>query len=190
MGDADAFFPANSYLLGSVVYLAYLPSPAPEGWLTADGAAVSRTIYADLFGLLGTGWGVGDGSTTFNLPDLRSRVPIGAGIGAPGSLSPRAVGATGGSENISVADLPPHNHGGLTTAAGGHTHTLPGGVAIAGTSAIAQVAAGASFAAINTWGTTDNPGNHQHTIPTEGNTVNGNRMPPFVGIWPLIRVMP
>ena len=46
-------------------------SSAPSGWLKANGAAVSRTVYADLFEAIGTSWGEGDGSTTFNLPDLR-----------------------------------------------------------------------------------------------------------------------
>ena len=45
---------------------------APTGWLECDGSAVSRTTYADLFSALGTTWGVGDGSTTFNVPDARA----------------------------------------------------------------------------------------------------------------------
>ena len=50
---------------------------APTNWLICDGSAISRTTYADLFSVIGTSFGVGDGSTTFNLPDLRSRVPLG-----------------------------------------------------------------------------------------------------------------
>lgn len=50
---------------------------APAGWILCNGAAVSRIAYADLFGVVGTTYGVGDGSTTFNLPDLRGRVPVG-----------------------------------------------------------------------------------------------------------------
>lgn len=46
-------------------------SSAPAGWLKANGAAVSRTVYSALFSAIGTTYGVGDGSTTFNLPDLR-----------------------------------------------------------------------------------------------------------------------
>ncbi|WP_346354998.1 phage tail protein [Azotosporobacter soli] len=55
--------------VGSVVYLAQ--QSAPEGWLKADGSAILRTQYADLFTAVGTMFGAGDGSTTFNLPDLR-----------------------------------------------------------------------------------------------------------------------
>jgi microcystin-dependent protein len=49
---------------------------APSGFLLCDGSAVSRTTYAALFGILGTTWGTGDGSTTFNLPDCRGRVLV------------------------------------------------------------------------------------------------------------------
>lgn len=54
---------------GSVI--AFAGSSAPTGYLDCDGSAVSRTTYADLFAAIGTTWGVGDGSTTFNLPDGR-----------------------------------------------------------------------------------------------------------------------
>ncbi|MGA2480021.1 MAG: phage tail protein [Spirochaetia bacterium] len=49
------------------------------GWLACNGQAVSRTLYAALFQAIGTIWGVGDGSTTFNLPDLQEAAPVGAG---------------------------------------------------------------------------------------------------------------
>lgn len=50
---------------------------APDGFLLCDGAAVSRTTYADLFAVVGESYGVGDGSNTFNLPNLKGRVPVG-----------------------------------------------------------------------------------------------------------------
>lgn len=56
-------------------------SSAPLGWLICDGSAVSRTTYASLFSILGITYGSGDGSTTFNLPDLRSRIVLGVGTG-------------------------------------------------------------------------------------------------------------
>ena len=62
---------------GSVI--AWSGSSAPSGYLLCDGTAVSRTTYAALFAVAGTGYGVGDGSTTFNLPDLRDRLPLGKG---------------------------------------------------------------------------------------------------------------
>lgn len=59
----------------------YAGSASPTGWLLCDGSAVSRATYARLFAITSTNFGVGDGSTTFNLPDLRSRMPIGVGTG-------------------------------------------------------------------------------------------------------------
>lgn len=73
-------------------------STPPAGWLLCDGSAVSRTDYATLFAAIGTTWGVGDGSTTFNLPDLRGRAPIGAGTGS--GLTARTLGGKLGSEYI------------------------------------------------------------------------------------------
>ena len=52
---------------------------APEGWFLCNGQAISRTTYAALFKVIGTNYGVGDGSTTFNIPDFRESVPVGAG---------------------------------------------------------------------------------------------------------------
>lgn len=69
----------EAYFTGFIV--PYVGASAPTGWLLCDGSAVSRTTYASLFALAGTTFGAGDGSTTFNLPDLRSRSIIGAGTG-------------------------------------------------------------------------------------------------------------
>ena len=57
----------------------YGGSPAPSGYLMCDGSAVSRTDYSALFAVIGTSFGAGDGSTTFNVPDLRESVPVGIG---------------------------------------------------------------------------------------------------------------
>jgi microcystin-dependent protein len=70
-------------------------------WLLCDGTAVSRTTYADLFALIGTTYGTGNGSTTFNLPDLRGRVPIGAGNdGTAANNATRARGDKGGDTRL------------------------------------------------------------------------------------------
>lgn len=57
----------------------YGGAAAPTGWLLCDGSAVSRTTYSELFAVLSTTFGTGDGSTTFNLPDFRGIFPKGAG---------------------------------------------------------------------------------------------------------------
>ena len=88
-------------------------SAVPTGWLECDGAAVSRTTYSALFTAIGSTYGAGDGSTTFNVPDFRGRVVIGASAS-------KAMGATGGSEThtLTVDEMPAHDHG----ASGAHGH--------------------------------------------------------------------
>lgn len=82
---------------------------APQGWAFCDGQLLAISQNDALFSLYGTTYG-GDGRTTFGLPDLRGRVPIHAGSG-PG-LTPRALGAAGGSEQVTLAtgQLPAHTH--------------------------------------------------------------------------------
>jgi len=93
----------------------------PTGWLACDGSAISRTTYADLFAAIGTAWGVGDGSTTFNLPDMLGRAPIGVGTGS--GLTARSLGDSVGAEThqLSEAEMASHNHG---VSQGTHTHTV------------------------------------------------------------------
>lgn len=62
-------------LMPTGVILPFAGNTAPSGWLACDGSAVSRTTYASLFTTIGTTYGTGDGSTTFNLPDFRGRFP-------------------------------------------------------------------------------------------------------------------
>lgn len=84
----------------------YGGSSAPGGWLICNGSAVSRTTYSALFAAIGTAFGAGNGSTTFNLPNLQNAFPI-------GKSATRALGSTGGeaSHTLTVAELPPHKHG-------------------------------------------------------------------------------
>lgn len=99
------------------------------GWLLCDGSEVSRTTFSDLFAVLGTAFGAGNGSTTFNLPDPRGRSPMARGQGA--GLTNRALGQALGSEN-EVAPLPSHSHKMAHTHLHehfhkmAHTHQLPG----------------------------------------------------------------
>ena len=92
-----------SPMLGEI--RAYAGSISPSKWLICDGSAISRTDYADLFAVIGTTYGTGDGSTTFNLPDLKGRTPI-------GSSTTYALGSTGGeaTHKLTVNEMPAHGH--------------------------------------------------------------------------------
>ena len=100
---------------------AYAGSTAPTGWLLSYGQAVSRTTYANLFAVISTTYGTGDGSTTFNLPDLRGRAVAGVdnmGGSAASRLTStvlsasNTLGATGGTEThtLTSAQMPSHTH--------------------------------------------------------------------------------
>lgn len=91
---------------------------APTGWLLCDGSAVSRTDYAALFAAIGTTYGPGDGSATFSLPDLRSRVVAGTDAA---SVPFNSLGKTGGETNhtLALTELPSHGH---AVSDPGHSH--------------------------------------------------------------------
>lgn len=90
--------------------VAYGGSSVPSAYLECDGSAVSRTTYANLFTAIGTTWGTGDGSTTFNVPDLRGRTLIGVGTGS--GLTARSLADSGGAETVTLAasEIPAHKH--------------------------------------------------------------------------------
>ena len=92
------------------VITAYAGDTAPDGWLLCDGSAVSRTTYANLFSVLGTKCGVGDGSTTFNLPNIKGRSLVGVD---PDDTDFNVVGKTGGEKEhrLTINEMPSHNHG-------------------------------------------------------------------------------
>ncbi len=87
----------------------------PPGWHHCDGAALSRSVHAKLYAAIGTTYGGGDGSTTFNLPDFRNRGPMGASVDLGPASSTTVTGSptrSGGAANhtLTVNELPPHNH--------------------------------------------------------------------------------
>jgi len=116
------FGSASGVPSGAVV--SFAGASAPAGWLLCYGQAVSRTAYAPLFAAIGTAHGAGDGSTTFNLPDLRGRAPFGkdnmggsaanrltsGGSGVNGA----SLGASGGAETVSLS----------AAQNGAHSHTF------------------------------------------------------------------
>ena len=112
VGQLDSFPPVGSVLMWG-------GATAPSGYLLCQGQAVSRTTYSSLFAIIGTTFGAGDGSTTFNLPDLQGAFPL----GKSGSY---ALGATGGSADQTT--LIQHQHAdtfAVSNGAASHTHAGP-----------------------------------------------------------------
>lgn len=114
MGDVKGYLPAGTVLM-------HAASAAPLGWLECDGSAVSRTVQAALFAAIGTTYGVGDGTTTFNLPDCRGYFPRGFDHGA-GRDPARTFGSIQADAFASHTHVQnAHNH-----TDSGHTHAFVG----------------------------------------------------------------
>ena len=169
------------------ILLPYAGSSAPTGWLLCYGQAVSRTTYAGLFAVVGTTYGIGDNSTTFNLPDLRGRIPVGvdnmggvaasrmttAGSGVNGTT----LGATGGSEThtLTAAQMPSHTH-----TQNAHTHEVRdtsnripsfggGSIAAYAGNVMGGTSGGSTISAISSTATNQNTGGgaaHNNTQPS------------------------
>lgn len=152
---------------GAVMHFAQ--STAPQGWLKANGTAVSRTTYADLFAAIGTTFGEGDGSTTFNLPDLRGEFVRGWDEGR-GADDGRTFGSSQSDENKShthtgnTSNTGSHSHGGNTSNVGNHRHGYVREFDTAPTidvNGFGTVAAASRFTA-----NTNSSGAHGHNIST------------------------
>mgnify|MGYP000992274783 CR=1 FL=1 len=97
---------------------AYISNTAPTGYLLCDGTAVSRSTYATLFAIIGTTYGAGDGSTTFNVPNLKGKVAVGKNSS---DTEFDTLAETGGAKThtLTTAEMPTHNH---TVSDPSHAH--------------------------------------------------------------------
>jgi microcystin-dependent protein len=179
-----AFVLQNSVPTGGI--LMWSSNTAPSGWLLCNGTAVSRTTYAALFALIGTTFGVGDNSTTFNLPDYNNRAPVGAG-------GLYTLGATGGSKDAIVVS---HTHTGNTSTIGNHIHAMNAdGRDVpkrAGTDAsidATSIYANANDANYGGSQNTGAAGSHNHSFTTDSSGSSGTdaNMQPFLAIQFIIK---
>ena len=179
---ASGNFYLNNYILipaGTIIQSA--ASAVPGGWLDCDGQTLSVIVHANLFNAIGYtySFGVyGGADLSFNIPDMRGRVGIGAGTG-PGTgdglgpnkqLTIRNLGEKSGVEThaLNVNEMPAHDHGGSTgTTTGADTGST-------GTATISQH-------------NVADDGSHSHTIPLQGGGQGHNNMQPFLVIRYLIK---
>jgi microcystin-dependent protein len=174
------------------IIVPFAGAAAPTGWLLCYGQAVSRTTYATLFGVTSTTYGVGDGSTTFNVPDLRGRVIAGkddmGGVAATRLTSATitggalTLGKAGGEERhqLTITELANHNHS-LTDP--GHVHALDRANIAASGSFYSYFGAAGSAADRNTYSATTGI----TLAATGGDTPHNNVQPTIIGHY-IIRI--
>lgn len=179
-GQLAVLIPSGSILMSG-------RNTAPTGWLLCDGSVVSRTTYSDLFSAIGVTYGAGDGSTTFGLPDLRQRFPLGKAVSGTGAT----LGGTGGAIDHTHS-VPAHYHGLGTLAVQNDTHShttsnQPTGSLGYGQTSPIQGQAATSY---STQSTSSNTHNHGLT-GSVGNTggvngdaamTSGTNNPPFLTV--------
>lgn len=176
-------FLSTIFLVGKIDM--YAGSAAPAGWLMCDGRAVSRAAYPELFSVIGTTYGAGDGSTTFNVPDFRGKMPLGVSSSHPLS----GDGSTGGEETVKLADSDmAHGHGFTqpTVNGGSHRHSYT-----ARTGDAAYGIGGGAYG-FPTFGSSNTgyDGGHTHTVKggavsnlgTPSSRTYHNNMPPYRSI--------
>jgi microcystin-dependent protein len=199
--DAAATAVAAAQYLPAGAILPFAGSSTPTGYLLCYGQAVNRTTYSGLFTAISTTWGVGDGATTFNVPDFRDRMLVGKGnMGGVDAaiidslLTSTTLGSTYDGEGaidtitLATANIPSHTHSfsdsfsGTTDSDGSHTHTFSDTSSSDGSHSHTVTAAregtdvsatggSGKFYASDGSRTTSTSGSHTHTI--SGTTGSG-----------------
>jgi microcystin-dependent protein len=167
----------------------------PTGWLACNGAAVSRTSYANLWTALGTtgsAWGQGDGTTTFNVPDLRGCAPIGTGTGS--GLTTRTLGTHYGEEGhvLVTAELAQHNHSATSATTAydeGHDHQYTEITATqTGAAGYQEFVAASVFSGYTGIGAANIVATTTTTIQNTGSNSAHNNIQPSVGVTYIVKI--
>ena len=152
-------------------------STAPTKWVLCDGRAISRTDYADLFQVIGTTYGSGNGSTTFNVPDMRDRFVVGAG-------SDYNLNSKGGTNSVtlSTGEIPAHTHGNKSltgmVACQSYSNGTPSGIVSTNYKNINLASPGAG----SNMGTHNQNINASHEHSSVGGDGAHENRPPYIGI--------
>lgn len=189
---------------GIVMWPGGLNSWPTDNWSLCNGQAISRTEYSELFALIGTTYGSGDGVNTFNLPDLRDRFAIGSG-----NLYTR--GDTGGSKDATVVS---HTHTGSTNISGSHEHLLVNSADVTGEERLTYMVDSSTRPYIARGGIPQDSnenhrytlrginsspdvalssvnGSHTHNVTTNstGSSAENANLPPYLGLYYIIRIV-
>jgi microcystin-dependent protein len=170
--DVDDHTPTGSMVI-------WAKTTAPTGWLLCQGQTISRTTYADLYAAIGTTFGSGDGSTTFQLPNMKGRMVVGYDTG---QSEFNVIGETGGEKahTLTVAEMPSHNHGGAT----GSTLMAPlQAIAAGGTASTGPYARGTGTNSTQSMSGSD----HTHTVASQGGGAAHNVLSPYITIGYIIK---
>lgn len=191
--NAPSWISLNSVVPTGTVQM-FAGSAIPSGWLECDGTSISSTNYLNLHSVISNTYGgsahTGAGGLNFNLPDLRGRVVIGVGQGS--GLTNRALAATTGVEThtLSLAEIPSHNHGGVTGTANsntshGHSMSTTLGVMQYGFANIGggyQGALAGTQPYSHTYSAASTNTDHTHSINAAGSGSSHNNMQPSIAL--------
>lgn len=164
---------------GSILIWGGAVNSPPTGYLVCDGSAVSRDTYANLFAAIGTTHGSGNGSTTFNLPDLRDRFVVGAS-------GTKSVASTGGSADAIVVA---HTHTATSAVTdSGHRHSYTSGAGAHNAGYDGAIASASTGPNATTYSSTVTTGiTVATTVDSTGSSGTGANLPPYYALAYIIR---